>query len=145
MGGRYNIVMIYNEDCSKVLFCKRVKPPYQGKYNFPGGKVEPGEHPFQAAYRELQEETGIRRQDITQLFHLMDFGYYDTNSLLEFFVCKLRHDVTLIPEKNPLEWIDIDDADYSDTEMFGGDGNILHCVLMSNKNKELIFKENKSD
>ena len=61
MGRRYNIIMIYNVDCTKILFCKRVKDPYKGKYNFPGGKVEIGENDFQAAYRELYEETGIRR------------------------------------------------------------------------------------
>lgn len=141
MGGRYNIVMIYNEDCSKVLFCKRVKAPYQGKYNFPGGKVEPGENSFGAAYRELQEETGIRMRDITQLYHLMDFGYYDTHNLLEFFVGKLRHDVILVPEKNPLEWIDIASTDFGDTDKFGGDGNILHCFMMADKNRNLIFGE----
>ena len=29
--------------------------------------------------------------------------------------------------------------DYADTEIFGGDGNILHCYLMADRNKELIF------
>jgi len=143
MGRRYNIIMIYNVDCTKILFCKRVKDPYKGKYNFPGGKAEIGENDFQAAYRELYEETGIRRRDVTLLFHLMDFGYYDTHNLLEFFVGKLKHDVTLIPEKNPLEWIDIANTDFGDSELFGGDGNILHCFLMAEKNKNLIFDENR--
>ena len=49
--------------------------PYKGRYNFAGGKVEPGEESESAAYRELQEETGISRQQI-RLFRLMDIRYF---------------------------------------------------------------------
>ncbi|WAC00500.1 NUDIX domain-containing protein [Pseudomonas putida] len=36
-------------------------------WNFPGGSVKPHECPLSAAVRELQEETGIRRQRLVQL------------------------------------------------------------------------------
>ncbi|MFW7264936.1 NUDIX domain-containing protein, partial [Pseudomonas juntendi] len=38
-----------------------------GKWNFPGGAIEPGESPVAAAARELQEETSIEGHG---LFHL---------------------------------------------------------------------------
>lgn len=44
----------------KVLLVKRARPPSQGLYAYPGGKVEPGETLSQAAARELEEETGLR-------------------------------------------------------------------------------------
>ncbi|MDX8541305.1 NUDIX domain-containing protein [Mesorhizobium sp. M4B.F.Ca.ET.215.01.1.1] len=44
----------------KVLLVKRARPPSQGLYAYPGGKVEPGETQAQAAARELEEETGLR-------------------------------------------------------------------------------------
>ncbi|TJW46991.1 MAG: NUDIX domain-containing protein, partial [Mesorhizobium sp.] len=43
-----------------VLLVKRARPPSQGFYAFPGGKVEAGETLEQAARRELLEETGLR-------------------------------------------------------------------------------------
>ena len=50
-----------------VLLVKRARPPSQGVFAFPGGKVEPGEVLEQAAARELLEETGLRAKDYRPL------------------------------------------------------------------------------
>ena len=47
----YNCIMVYSQDESKLLFCKRTKDPYKGLYNLVGGKIENGEDGFEAAYR----------------------------------------------------------------------------------------------
>ena len=52
----YNCIMVFHKDGKQALFCKRLSDPYKGKYNLVGGKIEPGEEVFAAAYRELEEE-----------------------------------------------------------------------------------------
>lgn len=42
-----------------VLLIRRGKPPRQGDWSIPGGRIEPGETQAQAALRELAEETGV--------------------------------------------------------------------------------------
>lgn len=42
----------------EVLLIRRGKPPYEGEWSLPGGKIEYGETAAEAALRELAEETG---------------------------------------------------------------------------------------
>lgn len=122
----YNCIMVYNSSRSKLLFCKRVKDPYEGKYNLVGGKIEPGEEGLSAAYRELFEETGITREDII-LKHMMNFTYFNQNCIVEVYVGTLHKEVGLKPENHPLLWLDVDE-DFFDLDRFAGEGNIGHMV-----------------
>ncbi len=122
----YNCIMVFNTDQSKLLFCKRVKDPYLGKYNLVGGKIEANEESFTAAYRELHEETGIHKKDI-MLHHMMDFTYYNQKCYVEVYVGTLKTPIFLIEESNPLEWMDLRE-DFFDRNKFAGEGNIGHMV-----------------
>ncbi|MBE0510489.1 MAG: NUDIX hydrolase [Chromatiales bacterium] len=43
-----------------LLLVKRARPPGQGLWAIPGGRVQPGETMQAAAEREIREETGVR-------------------------------------------------------------------------------------
>lgn len=62
---KYNLLLIYHHSEEKIIMCHRVKEPYLGLINLPGGKIEEGESGIEAAYRELQEETNITSADVT--------------------------------------------------------------------------------
>ena len=121
-----NCIVVFNREKDKVLFCKRKKEPFKGRLNFVGGKVEPSETSEEAAYRELQEETGISRQHIC-LYRLMDLTYYYQDFILEIYVGRLDGDVALKEETNPLLWLSLEE-DFTDRERFVGEQNIAHII-----------------
>jgi len=53
-------VSVALERDGKFLLVLRANPPAQHMYAFPGGRVDPGERPEDAALRELEEETGLK-------------------------------------------------------------------------------------
>ena len=123
---KLNVILVYNKDESKILMCKRKKEPYKGKYNLVGGKVEKNEDELHAAYRELQEETGITSNDIT-LTHIMNFQYIIKDMELEVYAGKLNKDIKLVEELNKLYWIDKNE-NFFDLEKYAGEGNIGHML-----------------
>lgn len=40
---KYNCIVVFNEDKTKLLFCRRKKEPFIDRYNFVGGKIENGD------------------------------------------------------------------------------------------------------
>ena len=123
---KLNLIVIFNEDLSKTLFCIRAKEPYKGMYNFVGGKVEENETNEEAAYRELFEETGISNKDV-KLDHFMDLNYFKYENNLQVYYGILKHEVNLVEEKNKLEWVAIND-ELLDNSKFAGNYNIPHII-----------------
>ena len=123
---KLNLIVVFNNDLEKVLFCIRAKEPYKGLYNFVGGKVEDNETNDEAAYRELFEETGISHNDI-ELDQFMDLNYFKYENNLQVYYGILKHRVDLIEEKNKLEWLTINDELLNNSK-FAGNYNIPHII-----------------
>ena len=122
----YNVIVVYNENADKILMCKRKKDPYKGLANFVGGKIEKNENGLDAAYRELEEETTITKDDI-MLLHIMDFKYYIENYYLEVYVGRLNKIADVNGTENKLFWSTLDNNFFDETQ-YAGEGNIGHIV-----------------
>ena len=116
---KYTLTLVFNQDKTKVLMVFHNK---QQMYNFVGGHIEKGESELKASYRELQEETGINKNDI-ELKHLQTelslSNYNEYCWSLYITMGVLKHDVKLIEEKNRLEWVSIDNDDILLRASFG--------------------------
>lgn len=123
---KYNVIAIFNKSLTKTLMCKRTKDPYMGMYNLIGGKIEKENDGLNEAYRELEEETAITRNDIV-LSYFMSIEYITFNKSIEVYYGILNKNVKLIEEVNKLEWVDIND-NFFDMNKYAGEGKIGHII-----------------
>ncbi len=123
---KYNVIVIFNKDRNRVLMCKRTKEPYMGMYNLVGSKIEKENDGLNEAYRELEEETAITKND-TVLSYFMNIEYIAFNKSIEVYYGILNKDVKLVEEVNKLEWVDIND-NFFDMSKYAGEGNIGHII-----------------
>lgn len=123
---RMNVIVVFDKDLKNTLICKRTKEPYIGMYNLVGGKIEKEQDGLNEAYRELREETNIKKEDI-DLIHFMNLTYIKWNKELEVYYGILKQEVELIEEVNKLEWVNIDD-NFFDLNKYAGEGNIGHII-----------------
>ena len=97
-------------DGEKVLICRRPKGKnHSGMWEFPGGKVEPGENLFDCIIRECQEELCIMLEPV-RVITVIQNGEHE----ITFLECViLDGDITLL-EHEALMWINKNDADSVD-------------------------------
>jgi len=134
----YNAIVVFNKETDKMLMCKRRHNPYKGLSNFVGGKIEENENGLDAAYRELEEETTITKNDII-LSHLMDFTYHLGNCYLEVYVENLNKLIDVSGDENDLYWSTLD-HNFFDATQYAGEGNIGHIMMHIEMYKERLLK-----
>ena len=126
-----NVIVVYDRTRQQILMCLRRKDPYKGKLNFVGGKLETGESSEEAAYRELQEETGVKHgklvsRDIFSLETLIVNGHIKRG---QYVPSHLHLNVTYLAEADESEqltvkadenqavkWLTFDEAIRASTE-----------------------------
>ena len=99
---KMNVIVVFDKNLEKTLMCKRTKEPYIGMYNLVGGKIEKENDGLNEAYREIEEETNIKKKDI-DLIHFMNLSYTKWDKELEVYYGILKNEVELIEEVNKLE------------------------------------------
>ncbi len=95
--------LIFN-DKGEILLCHRTD---KDKWNFPGGGVEHGETPTEAAIREAKEEIGV---DVEIIRPLGVYTKVDDDDIVFAFICRITAGVpTYSDEADEIEYFPVDD------------------------------------
>src|SRR5262245_5075172 len=91
----------------RVLLCQRPQgKALAGLWEFPGGKVEPGETPEETLIRELHEVTGIDTQSACLAPLTFASHSYETfHLLMPLFVCRRFSGIATPKEGQTLKWV----------------------------------------
>lgn len=95
------------DQAGRILIAKRPEGrPLAGLWEFPGGKMEPGEAPEDALSRELAEELGIEIAiaDLTPLT-FASHAYPDFHLLMPLFLCRRWQGEAMPHEGQELAWV----------------------------------------
>nr|CAG8584832.1 13358_t:CDS:2 [Entrophospora candida] len=128
-GKRFVIIILKDEDGCWISKRTNKKKPYYKLWQFPGGKVEEYETYKEGAIRELQEETGIKR-DKKELEYIFTDRYEGITC--QIFMIRLYKEKPQHLEKEKMtEWRKIENKELESYKM----------TPSIEKNKDLIIKE----
>lgn len=99
-------------DVEFLLLRRAAGVPYAGQWRMVGGKIEGGETAWQAALRELREETGRRPAHAWTVPSVNAFYEWQTDrlNLIPAFAAELHADPTLDAEHDAFAWLSAEDA-----------------------------------
>ena len=110
----YHVVAAIIKEENKIFATQRGYGDHKDGWEFPGGKIEPGETPEQALVREIQEELDIT---ITVDRHVVDVSYDYPQFHLEMgcFLCSIAKGTPRLLEHEAARWLkstEIDSVDW---------------------------------
>lgn len=78
-------VLAVTYQADQLILVQRKNEPQKGGWGFPGGSVWPGESLYDAAVRELREETGVAAEP-EQLLEVVEVNEFDADNRHHHFI-----------------------------------------------------------
>ena len=105
------VIKAMNDNGEKIIFAtERGYGEFKGGWEFPGGKIEPGETPQQALCREIMEELDTKIQ-VGDLRDTIEYDYPAFHLSMDCFWCEVVSGNLVLKEHEAARWLTSDELD----------------------------------
>lgn len=113
----------------KILATQRGYGNYAGSWEFPGGKLEPGETAEAATVREIKEELEV---DIHVDSHLItiQYDYPEFHLTMHCFLCTMADEDLVLTEHLAAKWLGA--ADIDSVDWLAADIQVIDAIKAAN-------------
>lgn len=88
----------------KVFATQRGYGEFKYGWEFPGGKIEPGETPEEAIVREIKEELDTE-VEVIELLDTVEYDYPNFHLSMGCFICKIKSGDLVLKEHEAAKWL----------------------------------------
>lgn len=120
------VVAAVIESENKILATKRGYGEFSGLWEFPGGKIEPGESKQEALKREIMEELEAEIE-VNDLVTTIEYDYPSFHLVMHCYFCDHINEKINLIEHEEARWLNIDEM-YS-VEWIPADVGVVEKIL----------------
>ena len=102
------VVAAVIKENNRIFATARGYGDYKGMWEFPGGKIEPGETPQEALRREIQEEL-TADIDVGELIYTIEYDYPAFHLSMDCFWCTVKSGELTLLEAADGRWLSKDE------------------------------------
>lgn len=103
-------IIIHN---NKVFATQRGYGEFKDSWEFPGGKIEPGETPQKALVREIREELDTEII-VGDLLETVEYDYPGFHLSMDCFLCAVQSGNLVLKEHEAARWLTVETLDKVD-------------------------------
>ena len=104
------VAAIIRDSQNRIFATQRGGGDWKDWWEFPGGKIEPGETPQQALRREIREELDTEIT-VGELLHTVEWDYPKFHLTMHCFLCTVERGSLTLLEHEAARWLAPDEFD----------------------------------
>lgn len=120
------VIKAINESGEPIIFAtQRGYGDFKGGWEFPGGKIEPGETPQEALKREIMEELDTEIT-VGELIDTIEYDYPEFHLSMDCFWCGIVNGDLVLKEHEAARWLNKEQLD--DVEWLPADITLIGSI-----------------
>ena len=104
------VAAVIRDGEGRIFATQRGYGPYKDGWEFPGGKIEPGETPEEALKREIREELDAEIE-VAEPAGRIEYDYPEFHLSMDCFFCVLLSGAPILKEHEAAKWLRPEELD----------------------------------